>query len=71
MANYYKILQNYVNTNNLKGKKFTMNEFEQRMSILFGFGGRNRAFSRWMKNFARVNMIDVVVNNGVRYIVIL
>ena len=40
MANYYKMLQNYVDANDLKGKKLTMNDFEQRMTILFGFGGR-------------------------------
>lgn len=71
MANYYKMFQDYVEKENLKGRKFSIRDFERRMALLYGFGGRNRSLNRWMHNFRDVRLIKTITDDGVRYVLIL
>lgn len=58
MTNYYAQFEAFKTQMKLKDKML-LEEFEQKMILFFGFGGRNKTVSRWLANFQNVGLIKI------------
>lgn len=59
MVNYYTSFKKMVSEQKLSGKILSLDDFECRLMVWFGFGGRTRSLSRWLDNFVDVDLIRV------------
>jgi 2-succinyl-5-enolpyruvyl-6-hydroxy-3-cyclohexene-1-carboxylate synthase len=60
MTNYYSQFGRFKEQMKLNSKdKILLDQFEQKMILFFGFGGRNKTVSRWLANFQNVGLIKI------------
>jgi hypothetical protein len=71
MSNYYTQFKTIIKQEKLEGKKLPLSEFQQKLKISFGFGGRNKTIDRWIANFQDVGFIKLQFENGTWFVIIL
>ena len=63
MTNYYKQFDKFKESENIKDG-ISVEEFEKKMILYYGFGGRNRSLKRWIENFRHVGLIKIIKVKG-------
>ena len=72
MVNYYKSFKKFCDSQKLHGQKILLDEFESKLKIFFGFGGRNKTVNRWVGNFEDVGLIKIIKDiDGVWFVEVL